>query len=138
MSSIDYSPLGKAIQRLKEGLEALAGEPANTLYRDAVIQRFEFTYGLCASMLKRRLAQSAAVQPDSEMTFPALIRTASENGLLRSGWDTWFAFRQARNLTSHTYNEDIARQVMEQIPAFAVEAEFLYGQLEKTSGENGQ
>jgi hypothetical protein len=85
MAGIDYSPLGKAIGRLNEGLEALQREPDNSLYRDAVIQRFEFTYGLCASMMKRRLAQTAAVEPDREMTFPALIRTASENGLLRSG-----------------------------------------------------
>jgi len=138
MSKIDYSPLGRAIQRLKEGLEALAREPENTLYRDAVIQRFEFTYGLCASMLKRCLAHTAAVQPENEMTFPTLIRTASENGLLRSGWDTWYEFRKARNLTSHIYNEDIARQVMEKIPAFAEEAEFLYGELQRTSNEDGQ
>jgi nucleotidyltransferase substrate binding protein (TIGR01987 family) len=101
MAGIDYSPLGKAVQRLKEGLEALGREPENTLYRDAVIQRFEFTYGLCASMLKRHLEQTAAVVPEREITFPALIRTASENGLLRSGWDVWFDIRKARNLTSH-------------------------------------
>ena len=122
MTVIDYSSLGKAVQRLKEGLEALTREPENSLYRDAVIQRFEFTYGLCASMMKRHLAQTAAVEPEREITFPSLIRTASENGLLRSGWDVWYEFRKARNLTSHVYNEETARQVVEQIPAFAEEA----------------
>lgn len=130
MAEIDYSPLGKAIERLKEGLEALGREPKNTLYRDAVIQRFEFTYGLCASMLKRRLAQTAAVEPEREITFPTLIRTASESGLLRSGWDVWYEFRRARNLTSHIYDEDMARQVVEQIPPFAEEADYLYRKLE--------
>jgi nucleotidyltransferase substrate binding protein (TIGR01987 family) len=137
MASIDFSPLGKAVTRLKEGLEALKREPANSLYRDAVIQRFEFTYGLCASMMKRHLAQTAAVEPDREITFPALIRTASENGLLRSGWDVWYEFRKARNLTSHVYNEDTARQVVEQIPRFAEEAEFLYRELESTVAPSG-
>jgi nucleotidyltransferase substrate binding protein (TIGR01987 family) len=132
MSSIDYSPLGNAIGRLKEGLEALDREPENTLYRDAVIQRFEFTYGLCASLLERYLAHTASVPLDAKMTFPALIRTASERGLLHSGWDTWYEFRKARNLTSHVYNEDTARLVVEQIPAFAQEAEFLYKELAKT------
>lgn len=37
MAGIDYSLLGKAVQRLKVGLEALGREPENTLYRDAVI-----------------------------------------------------------------------------------------------------
>ena len=137
MTAIDYSPLGKALQRLKEGLVALKAEPENTLYRDAVVQRFEFTYGLCASMLKRFLAHTAAEEPDIEMTFPTLIRTASESGLLRSGWDTWFEFRKARNLTSHIYNEEIAHRVMEKIPAFAEEAEFLYRALERTSKADG-
>jgi len=138
MSTIDYTPLGNAIGRLKEGLEALEREPGNTLYRDAVIQRFEFTYGLCASLLKRRLAQIQAIAPDIETTFPSLIRTASDNGLLRSGWDTWAEFRRARNLTIHVYNEDVARQVVEKIPAFHQEADFLYTQLVKTSVEDDE
>jgi nucleotidyltransferase substrate binding protein (TIGR01987 family) len=136
MSSIDYSPLGKAVARLREGLAALSREPENTLYRDATIQRFEFTYGLCTSFLKRYLAQTAEVVPDREITFPTLIRTASENGLLRSGWDVWFDIRKARNLTSHVYNEETARQVVELIPMFAEEAEHLYRELERTVPPN--
>jgi nucleotidyltransferase substrate binding protein (TIGR01987 family) len=137
MAGIDYSPLGKAVQRLKEGLEALGREPENTLYRDAVIQRFEFTYGLCASMLERFLGQTAAVVPERDITFPALIRTASENGLLRSGWDVWFDIRKARNLPSHVYNEETARQVVELIPLFAEEADYLYRELERTVPPSG-
>jgi nucleotidyltransferase substrate binding protein (TIGR01987 family) len=138
MAEIDYSPLGKAVQRLKEGLEALGREPENTLYRDAVIQRFEFTYGLCASMLERFLMHAASVEPDKKMTFPTLIRTASELGLLRAGWDKWYEFRKARNLTSHVYNEETARVVVEQIPAFADEAESLYGELLKARDNDGE
>jgi nucleotidyltransferase substrate binding protein (TIGR01987 family) len=133
MTGIDYSPLGKAVQRLKEGLAAFEADPANTLYRDGVIQRFEFTYGLCASMLERFSMHAAPVEPDKKMTFPTLIRTASEMGLQRSGWDVWYRFREARNLTSHVYNEDIARQVVERIPSFAEEAEFLFTELERTA-----
>ena len=133
MAEIDYSPLGKAIGRLKEGLEALGREPENSLYRDAVIQRFEFTYGLCASMLERYLNRSASTPPDKKMTFPTLIRTASDLGVLRSGLDVWYRFREARNLTSHVYNEEVARQVIEKVPEFAEEAAFLYTELEKTA-----
>jgi len=137
MDGIDYSPLGKAIGRLKEGLEALQREPENSLYRDGVIQRFEFTYGLCASMLERFLMHAASVEPEKKMTFPTLIRTASEMGVLRSGWDVWIDIRKARNLTSHIYNEEIARQVVELIPTFAEEAEYLYRELERMVAPNG-
>jgi len=81
-------------------------------------------------MLKRRLAQTAAVEPEREITFPALIRTACEYGLLRSGWDVWFEFRKV-------YNEETARQVVEQIPAFAEEADYLYQELERTVAPGG-
>jgi nucleotidyltransferase substrate binding protein (TIGR01987 family) len=137
MVAIDYSPLGKAVQRLNEGLEALRREPDNTLYRDGVIQRFEFTYGLCASMLERFLMRASSVEPDKKMTFPTLIRTASDLGVLRSGWDVWYHFREARNLTSHVYSEDIARKVVDKIPDFAEEAEYLYMQLERTEASGG-
>ena len=133
MTAIDYSVLGKAVLRLQEGLDALAREPQNTLYRDGVIQRFEFTYGLCATLLKRYLEQNLAVAPEAEAGFPSLIRSAGELGLLRSGWDVWAEFRRARNLTSHVYNEDVARQVVEQIPAFAKEAALLSAALQEGS-----
>ena len=68
------------------------------------------------------------------MTFPTLIRTASEMGLLRSGWDVWYRFREARNLTSHVYNEDVARQVVDQIPCFAEEADYIYPSPRKDGG----
>jgi nucleotidyltransferase substrate binding protein (TIGR01987 family) len=133
MTAIDYSPLGKAIERLKEGLVLLQSEPQNDIYRDAVIQRFEFTYGLCVRLLARHLEQTAAEPMEREISFPTLIRTGSENGLLKSGWDVWFEFRKARNLTSHVYSEQIAQAVVERIPAFAEEAEFLYRELMKAS-----
>lgn len=137
MSTIDYSPLGKALARLREALEALGREPQNTLYRDAVIQRFEFTYGLCARFLARYVERTAPEPLDKEMSFPTLIRTASERGLLRSGWDTWYEFRKARNLTSHVYDEAVARQVLDQIPHFTDEAEFLYAVLGKEGSPDG-
>jgi nucleotidyltransferase substrate binding protein (TIGR01987 family) len=110
-------------------------EPENSLYRDAVIQRFEFTYGLCASMLKRTLARVEATAPENDMSFPALIRTASEYGLLRSGWDKWSEFRRARNLTSHVYDEEVARQVVKVIPAFSLEVEALYANLTRKAAD---
>ena len=71
------------------------------------------------------------------MSFPALIRTASEFGLLRSGWDKWSEFRRARNLTSHVYDEEVARQVVKVIPAFAVEVKALYTNL-TTKASDGE
>jgi nucleotidyltransferase substrate binding protein (TIGR01987 family) len=132
MTQLDSSSLGKAITQLRIGLASFRASPKNDLYRDGVIQRFEFTYGLCSRMLMRFLEQTAPVPEEIEqMSFATLVRTGAELGILRSGWDQWKIFREARNITSHTYNQIKAEQVMNVVPDFLAEAEFLYEQLQQ-------
>ena len=127
---LDLSSLEKALVRLDEALCAHAGNPTDSLIRDAVIQRFEFNYELATKMLKRYL-ELAAASPSTidTMPFPDLIRTASEQGLLASGWDVWMNYRKARGTTSHTYNEQKSLEVLEVVPAFAQEVHFLLQRL---------
>ncbi|MEO6352116.1 MAG: nucleotidyltransferase substrate binding protein [Burkholderiaceae bacterium] len=131
-TQLDLTSLVNALLRLDEGLQAYGAAPENALYRDATIQRFEFSYELSHKMLKRYL-EMAAPNPASidEMAFPDMIRTASEQGLLRSGWDRWKDYRNARSITSHTYDEEKAKQVMVIVPDFLLEARALLGELQK-------
>lgn len=132
MATLDCTPLRNATTRLGEVLRDAAADPGNAVIRDAAIHRFEFTYELCGKMLRRYLeAASGAPEEVARMSFPDLIRTGSEQGLLLSGWDAWFDYREARNLTSHTYNEANAIKVMESIPSFLEEAEHLCARLEE-------
>ena len=129
--TIELTPLINAVDRFEEGLEALAQDPENTLTRDGVIQRFEFTYELSHKMLKRYLEATSANPDDIDsMTFQDLIRTGSEQGLLLSGWDKWRDFRQARTDTSHTYDEEKALNVVAELPAFLLESRYLLKQLQ--------
>ena len=122
--SLDLTPLTKAIARLSEGLERLGREADDTQLRDGLIQRFEFTYDLAHKMIRRALEQAAA-NPDEidRMSFPELIRTANEQGLIGSDWTAWRTWREMRNITSHTYDEAKAMLVVEGIPAFLTEAQ---------------
>lgn len=135
MLPLDLSSFRNAIGQLAEGLEVLEAQPQNTLLRDGVIQRFEFTYELSHKMLKRYI-ESAAASPGEvdAMSFPALIRTGSEQGLLLSGWDKWQVFRQARSITSHTYDQTKSLEVLRIVPEFLREAQFLLAKLEKRNG----
>jgi len=83
-------------------------------------------------MLKR-YQEMAAANPAAidEMAFADLIRTGSEQGLLRSGWDKWKDYRKARGTTSHTYDEAKAMEVATVIPDFLQEVRFLSGELRK-------
>lgn len=132
MSMLDLSSLSKAINSLDEVLEACKQEPENAFLQDASIQRFEYTYELCHKMLKRYLEMSEPSNATIDsMSFADLIRTAEEKQLIASNWKTWVLFRQARNLTSHTYDKLKADQVSEILPSFLQEAHFLLQQLKK-------
>lgn len=128
--SLDISPLINAIARLSEGLQRYQQDISDIQIRDGLVQRFEFTYEISHKMLKRYLEQSSA-SPDQfdTMPFADLIRTANEQGLLQGNWPAWRGYRDMRSKTSHTYDEDIALQVVAGIPAFLAEAQFLAAQL---------
>ncbi|WP_439291023.1 nucleotidyltransferase substrate binding protein [Lonepinella koalarum] len=116
---LDFSPLINAIERLKEGLIRYQTDISDIQIRDGLIQRFEFTYELSHKMLKRYLAQ---ISPNPEqydsMSFQDLIRSGNEKGLLLGEWKDWKTYREMRLRTSHTYDEDVALNVVEGIPQF--------------------
>lgn len=127
---LNFSPLASAVARLEEGLARFAADTSDTQIRDGLIQRFEFTYDLSHKMLRRAL-EAAAANPEEidRMSFPTLIRTASEQGLVRGEWADWRTYREMRNITSHTYDEAKALQVAAAIPTFLAEAQELLRRL---------
>lgn len=131
---LDFSPLAKAIARLDEGLGRHRADPADDQLRDGLIQRFEFTYDLAHKMLRRALEAASANPEEIDRTsFPALIRTGFEQGLLASDWTQWRVWREMRNITSHTYDEAKALQVAAAIPDFLSEAKELLRRLDASS-----
>lgn len=124
--TLDLSPFAKAVERLDEGIARYQQNPLDTQIRDGLIQRFEFTYEISHKMLKRylELASATPAQYDG-MAFQELIRSGNEQGLLRSDWPRWRAFRDMRSKTSHTYDEAVALAVVAEIPAFLLEARHL-------------
>lgn len=133
--SLDLSPLRNAIARLEEGLERYRRDTADTQIRDGLVQRFEFTYEFAHKFLRRYLAMTAANPADiAEMSFPDLIRTGSEVGLLGKGWPAWRVYRDMRSKTSHTYDEAVAVEVVEGIPDFLEEAAHLLVRLQERQG----
>lgn len=129
---LDLNPLLNAVNRLAEGLTRYEKDIADTQIRDGLIHRFEFIYEVTHKTLKRHLE---AVSPTPEqfdaMAFADLIRSGNEQGLLLSDWSKWRIYREMRSKTSHTYDEDVAIQVVQGIPAFLEEARHLLKQLQE-------
>lgn len=127
---LSLDPFNAAMNRLQEGLARYETDTTDAQIRDGLIQRFEFTYEQSHKMLKRFLEM---VLPSSEelgvMSFPDLIRTGNEQGLLRSDWSSWKKYREMRGKTSHTYDESIALEVVAGIPDFIKKCVYLLNQL---------
>lgn len=134
---LDFTPLANAIGQLEKAL-AYAQSPAAQAdaglfeqLRNSVIQCFEFTYELSWKMLKRFLEATEASPAELDLvTFQSLIRLGNERGLLRSDWQMWRTYRQARTDSSHTYDLDKAQAVYAVAPDFLQEAKALLAALQ--------
>ncbi len=115
---------------MAKGLARHETDPSDEEIRDGLIQRFEYTYDLAPKVLRRVLEESADTPGSIDaMSFPTLIRTAWEKGLLKDSWTTWLEFRKKRNITSHLYDEASAIAAAAIIPAFLEEVQFLVDRL---------
>ena len=130
MEDLNISSYEKALNSLNSILERYSKEGCDADIRDAVIQRFEYTYSLAVKMLVRFINLQSP-ETDSSMTFNEIIRTANQFGLLKNNLEKWTEYRQKRNATSHTYDEKTALEVVAAIPEFRDEAEFLLEELKK-------
>ena len=128
--TIDLSPLERAVNRLSEGWIRYQLDTSDLQIRDGLIQRFEFTYEISHKTLKRYLEVTSATPTQYDaMSFADLIRSGNEQGLLLGTWPDWKRYRDMRAKTSHTYNEDIAIEVVIGIPSFLAEARHLLATL---------
>ncbi|MDR2066321.1 MAG: nucleotidyltransferase substrate binding protein [Endomicrobium sp.] len=128
--SLDLSSFNKAIKSLKEAVVEFSKDKTNVFVKDSVIQRFEYTYELSHKTLKRFLEKSQfSSQNIDEMSFADIVRTANEKGLLLNDLEKWAIYRQKRNITSHTYDEIKADEVISIVPNFLEEVEFLLKKL---------
>ncbi len=137
---LDVSSFEKAIHQLENALVYCESDLAKqdtqlALHlRAGAIQAFEFTYELSIKLLKRYLEMTApSTAAIDELSFNDLIRTGCEKGLLRSELAVWKAYRKERGTTSHTYDEEKAEAVFEDIPDFLEDAKFLLAQLKQRS-----
>jgi nucleotidyltransferase substrate binding protein (TIGR01987 family) len=98
------SRLEKALITLDEVLAL----PFSVVVRDATIQRFEYCFELSWKVLKKAL-KIEGVEVNSPRQ---ALRSAFEIGYLED-IDIWFEMLEDRNMTSHTYDPDIADKVYE-------------------------
>ena len=118
-----FSNYLKALQTLAEAVQLAQQRPLTKLEQQGLIQGFEFTHELAWNVLKDYLdAQGFVGLVGSKNA----TRQAFKDALIQDG-DAWMDMIKARNLTSHTYNTDIASGIAADIltrfyPAFSAMA----------------
>lgn len=101
--ALQVEHLAMALARLDE-VRAL---PETDIVRDALIMRFEHTFEMAWKCMYRWLRMNGVDLPQEAFQ---VIPRAFRAGLLDDD-AAWTAIRQARNRTSHTYDEKLAREV---------------------------
>ena len=133
--ALDLSSLEKAIDALQRSINA-ANSDASSMDADiieairaGVIQNFEVAYELSWKFVQRWIRENRTPEDaDNPRTRKDLFRLASRFGLIDDP-ERWFAYGDARNLTSHTYNELQAISVFETAQHFLCDAKYLLEQL---------
>jgi len=95
-------------------LEELAKEPFSKIVRDAAIQRFEHSFEAAWKAAQRYLEIVEGIPVGSPK---AAFRACLDTGPMDAASARQaLAMTDDRNLTVHTYNEDLAKQIYSRVP----------------------
>lgn len=126
----------KALETLRRAVELAGQRPLSELEQQGLIQGFEFTHELAWNVLKDFLEEQGFVGIIGSKN---ATREAFKSELLADG-QVWMDMIKARNLTSHTYNTEIAEDIVKSIltrffPAFVAMADRFHGLAAKEADE---
>lgn len=102
----------QALAQLERAIQVYEANPHDDLYRDGLIQRFEFTVELAWKSLKDYLEDQGFVLGVSSPR--AILKEAFAAGVILDA-EAWNDILKARNITSHVYDEATAEQVVDMI-----------------------
>jgi nucleotidyltransferase substrate binding protein (TIGR01987 family) len=101
----------KALQTLRQAAELAAQRQLSELEKQGLVQGFEFTHELGWNVLKDYLEEQGVAGLIGSKN---AARAAFKNGLIEDG-EVWMEMIRARNLSSHTYNQETAEELVEAI-----------------------
>lgn len=108
-----FQSFGKAFAQLLAAADLAKQRKLSELEQQGLIQAFKFTHELAWNTLKDFLESRGAANLYGSKD---ATREAFAKGLISNG-DEWMAMIQARNRSSHTYNEKTAQEMASAILA---------------------
>lgn len=110
-----YTAFKRAYLKLKEFIEL---DDKTEVSKAAIIHAFEYTFELWWKALQRYVEYIGTVDQYGPS---ATIKNAFQYNLLEDG-QIWMDMLRDRNLTAHTYKEDIANDIYERIISIHIKA----------------
>ena len=97
----------KALAQLEQGVELASERDLSALEKEGVIQRFEYTQELAVNVIKDFYEE---MDGEEIGTKREVFELAFDKGLIAKGIELLESIK-SRNLTSHTYNEEVAEVI---------------------------
>lgn len=124
--------LKRSVKAADKNFESLSADLQETV-RSGVIQNFEVAYEQCWKFIQRWLRENQSPEEaDHPRTRKELFRMAARYGLIPDPLP-WFDFGNARNLTTHTYDEQQAQESFDTARRFLTHAENLLERLQEAN-----
>lgn len=125
-SELNIQILENAITTLKEAFEAYQTNSdlsIKDIVADSCVKRFEYTIETSIKIMKKYLKLEYAKE-EKELTINNTFRFMQGYELIKN-WENWRLYYAKRNDTSHEYNLQKARELLDILPEFIIDADFL-------------
>ncbi len=124
-----FENLEKSVQNLEDTRDCIKREGINKIYTMALIQAYEIVFELSWKTLKDYLEYNGITTDTPRET----IKEAFAKNIISDG-QVWIEMMEARNKTSHTYKEEFATELCNDIlntyiPKINILTEFLKGKI---------
>lgn len=110
-------------------METYKNSDISDMLEDSCVKRFEYTLETSVKLMKRFLKQIYSIN-ERDLTVNNTFRLMEGYGFITS-WESWRKYYQYRNETSHEYNLNKSRNVIEVLPLFVKDVEILVSNLSK-------
>lgn len=130
-SELNLDILKNSFNTLKEcfgDYSAQDDEKLKTYIKDSCIKRFEYTYESAKKIMNKFLKKEYD-KTEKDLAINNIFREMYALGFIES-FENWALYREKRNTTSHEYNLEKTYSIMEIVPQFIKDTEFLINKLE--------
>ncbi len=130
-SELKLDILKNSLNTLKECYKDYSSEKDARIkdyIKDSCIKRFEYTYETAKKTMNKYLKKEYD-KTEKELSINNIFREMYGLELIKS-FENWVDYREKRNFTSHEYSEKYTYTILEIIPRFIEDSEYLISRLQ--------